>query len=218
MERLGDSQRFRAHRHARLVLFRGLWVLGFSELDSHFNGYVTGDAMNGTGCLDQPLIDYGCMAASTMSTVRPFYQNVVHDHGQRQPLAAASHPSHRSMASVGTALAKKVFVAVICIMLVLPTMADVQDDCRLYCRPGCDGFSTGVCKGITKRMPILEETCIVRITEQCINTCVNLCSSDTLPNTPFLPCMGGGILFNAAFGKTFNMVSSEFSEQSPLSL
>ncbi|TVT99396.1 hypothetical protein EJB05_55214, partial [Eragrostis curvula] len=97
------------------------------------------------------------------------------------------------MASVGTALVKKVIVAAICIMLVLPTMAQVLDECFADCHPGCDGFSTGVCKGLTKRLPILEETCIVRISQECINTCINLCSSDTLPDTPFLPCNITGI-------------------------
>jgi hypothetical protein len=37
-----------------------------------------------------------------------------------------------------------------------PVLADLQDECRVTCRPTCDGFSSDVCNTVTDIAPILK--------------------------------------------------------------
>ena len=83
-----------------------------------------------------------------------------------------------------------------CVVLVLLSMgpvamADIQDDCREICRPKCDDFTTRVCNTVIDIAPILRTldffftTCKVRVSAQCTNLCINICSLNTL--TPSAP-------------------------------
>ncbi|TVU03076.1 hypothetical protein EJB05_51404, partial [Eragrostis curvula] len=104
------------------------------------------------------------------------------------------------MAAISAILVKKVVVVAICITLVLlsvgpAAMADVLEDCRNDCRSPCNGFSTAVCKGLTRRLrELLFATCKVRISALCSNTCINLCSIDTLPGAGRHPIHYGNVI------------------------
>ncbi|KAF8663520.1 hypothetical protein HU200_034656 [Digitaria exilis] len=98
------------------------------------------------------------------------------------------------MASVTAALLKMPALVAVCIALVLlsmgtPAMGDDQDYCRGVCRPACDEFATASCRSVAKRATALNETCEVRLASQCSNTCITLCTLDTLPDTPPTPCL-----------------------------
>jgi hypothetical protein len=86
----------------------------------------------------------------------------------------------------------KMAIVAACIALVLlsmgppPVLADLQDECRVTCRPTCDGFSSDVCNTVTDIAPILKTlnffftTCKVRVSGLCSALCVNICSLNTL--------------------------------------
>ncbi|KAF8673030.1 hypothetical protein HU200_049103 [Digitaria exilis] len=69
-------------------------------------------------------------------------------------------------------------------------MADIQDDCRAFCRPQCDGFSSDVCNTVTDIAPILKtlsffpSTCKVRVSGLCSALCINICSLNTITPAP----------------------------------
>ncbi|RLM69830.1 hypothetical protein C2845_PM17G14320 [Panicum miliaceum] len=71
-----------------------------------------------------------------------------------------------------------------------PVVADIQDDCRVICRPKCDDFTTGVCNTVIDIAPVLRNldffftTCKVRVSAQCTNLCINICSLNTLTPAP----------------------------------
>ncbi|CAL4979018.1 unnamed protein product [Urochloa decumbens] len=100
------------------------------------------------------------------------------------------------MANPNAAKLRMAIPVAACIALILlsmgssPVMADVQDDCRVICRPKCDGFTTEVCNAVTGIAPILKTldlfmTCKVRISGICSALCINICSLNTL--TPSAP-------------------------------
>ncbi|OEL21269.1 hypothetical protein BAE44_0017713 [Dichanthelium oligosanthes] len=84
-----------------------------------------------------------------------------------------------------------------CIALVLlsmgpPAMADIQDKCRVFCQPKCDGFTTEVCRSLLDIVPIVNldfffRTCKVRVSSPCSFLCINVCSLDTFTPTPTPP-------------------------------
>ena len=93
----------------------------------------------------------------------------------------------------GAALRKKkvVPVAVLCTMLVLlsmgpPAMADIQQDCRAFCIPQCNGLASNTCSAIIdlasvlKTLPFFTETCNVRVAQLCLPVCLNACTLNTL--------------------------------------
>ena len=99
----------------------------------------------------------------------------------------------------GAALRKKKVVpaAALCIMLVLlsmgpPAMADIQDDCRAFCIPQCNGLASNTCSAIIdlasvlKTLPFFTETCNVRVAQLCLPVCLNACTLNTLtpPGAP----------------------------------
>ncbi|KAF8663521.1 hypothetical protein HU200_034655 [Digitaria exilis] len=73
-----------------------------------------------------------------------------------------------------------------------PVMGSLIDDCRKECDPACDKFSTAACSNVTpKEAPELNQnqTCKIRVSQPCTNTCVTFCSINTLPDSPLPPCM-----------------------------
>ncbi|CAO2142622.1 unnamed protein product [Urochloa humidicola] len=99
------------------------------------------------------------------------------------------------MANPNGAMLRMAVSVAACIALVLLSMgplvmADVQDDCRVICRPKCDGFSSEVCNEITLIAPIVKTldffsmTCKVRVFGLCTGLCINVCSLNTLTPAP----------------------------------
>ncbi|KAG2563913.1 hypothetical protein PVAP13_8KG373800 [Panicum virgatum] len=108
----------------------------------------------------------------------------------------------------GAALRKKkvVPVAALCTMLVLlsmgpPAMADIQQDCRAFCIPQCNGLASNTCNSntitdlasILKTLPSFTQTCNVRVAQLCLPVCMNACTLNTLTPAPAgaapPPCM-----------------------------
>jgi hypothetical protein len=96
-------------------------------------------------------------------------------------------------ASAGSAAAVlKPAVPAACIVLLLssamgpPAMADLRDDCRAFCDPRCDRYTSNLCGSIIHISPLLDPlslTCTERFYGVCATTCVTICTANTL--TPF---------------------------------
>lgn len=70
------------------------------------------------------------------------------------------------------------------------------------CSPACDNFSAAACSGVTKtEEPALNlnQTCKIRVSQPCTNTCITLCSINTLPDSPLPPCMYYWCMFDVCF-------------------
>ncbi|PUZ45682.1 hypothetical protein GQ55_8G244800 [Panicum hallii var. hallii] len=100
------------------------------------------------------------------------------------------------MAPASGAVLRKVAPVAACIMLVLLSMgplamADIQDDCRVFCIPRCNAFASNTCSTITgiasilNGLPFFRETCTVRVAQLCLTFCINICTLNTL--TPGAP-------------------------------
>ncbi|CAL4982878.1 unnamed protein product [Urochloa decumbens] len=102
------------------------------------------------------------------------------------------------MANPNGAMLRMAVPVAACIALVMlssmgaPVMADVQEDCRVICRPKCSDFTSQVCNAISDiARPIVEtldfisRTCKVRVLGLCTGLCINVCSLNTL--TPSAP-------------------------------
>ncbi|CAN6363610.1 unnamed protein product [Urochloa humidicola] len=106
------------------------------------------------------------------------------------------------MASADGNVHRTAVPVVACIVLLLlsmassPVMADVEDDCGTICRPGCDGFTSEICRSISEILPLLSNldffktTCKVRVSTLCRTLCYGICTLNTL--TPGAPMPAPG--------------------------
>lgn len=80
-------------------------------------------------------------------------------------------------------------VALLLLAMATPAMADVIRECfDETCHPACIEFSAGACKGIEKRLSLLNPMCRAQVESICLTLCYKLCSLDTLPSTPLPEC------------------------------
>ncbi|KAF8673151.1 hypothetical protein HU200_048699 [Digitaria exilis] len=90
------------------------------------------------------------------------------------------------MASFSRALVNMATVVAVCVAMVLLSMgpmvmADLAEECRKGCRPGCQLIAPAACMSIVQTAPLLKLTCEDRFRGLCEILCQNFCTANTLP-------------------------------------
>ncbi|KAF8673149.1 hypothetical protein HU200_048697 [Digitaria exilis] len=88
------------------------------------------------------------------------------------------------MASFSGARVKMVVAVCVAVLLLSmgpAAMADLVEDCRNKCVPGCQLTAPAACTSIVQTAPDLKVTCETRFRDLCMVLCMVFCTANTLP-------------------------------------
>lgn len=103
-----------------------------------------------------------------------------------------SFESHWPMASFRGTMVKMVVAVCMAVLLLSmgPTaMADLGEDCRNSCIPGCQLVAPAACRSIVQIAPLLKVTCEERFRGLCAQLCITFCNANTLPQSGTPLCL-----------------------------